>query len=133
MAKPNLAGNAPVRARRDHVADSFFAPRRIPVHLLDRIERPLAEVVMLHADEPLRRRPEDERRLVAPAMRVTVTIGRVGEQAAALAEQIDDDGFASNTFCPATCSVPSRKRPSPATGLSTGRPYFWPTWKSSMP
>src|SRR5262249_41799926 len=38
-----LARDAPVRARRDHVADALLAPRGIPAHLRDGLQRLLAE------------------------------------------------------------------------------------------
>ncbi len=43
-----------------------------PLHAADGGERVAAQARLLHAEEPLRRRAEDHRRLVAPAMRVAV-------------------------------------------------------------
>jgi hypothetical protein len=50
----------------------------------------LAQVLAIHADEPLRRCAEDDGRLVPPAVRVAVTIRLVMDQAAALFQQLDD-------------------------------------------
>ena len=71
-----LARDAPVRPRRDHVADALLAPRRIPLHFLDRRQRVLAQRSAvddaIHADEPLLGRAENRRIMAAPAMRITV-------------------------------------------------------------
>ena len=67
-----LARDAPVRAGRDHAVDALLAPGRDPLHALDLAQRVLAQPLLVHADEPLRRGAEDHRRLVAPAMRVAV-------------------------------------------------------------
>ena len=69
------------------------APRPMPGEPVDvvarsRLQRSRARRPgLLHADEPLRRGAEDDRRLVAPAVRIAVRDLRVGEQHAALAQQ----------------------------------------------
>ncbi len=48
------------------------APFRDPLHIVDRFQRLLAQVVRLHGDEPLLGGAEDDRLLAAPAVRVGV-------------------------------------------------------------
>src|SRR5689334_8049181 len=67
-----LAGDAPVRPRRDHVADALFSPRRRPLDFVDGFERLLAKVVAIHPDESLLGGAENGRLMTAPAMRITV-------------------------------------------------------------
>src|SRR5580704_1938005 len=67
-----LTGYAPVRPGRDHVGDALLAPGRRPLYLLDGLERALAQIVAIHADEPLFRRAKDGRIVAAPAMRIAV-------------------------------------------------------------
>jgi hypothetical protein len=45
---------------------------RRPFHGLDGVERALAQIVAVHADEPLLGRTEDGRMMAAPAVRVAV-------------------------------------------------------------
>ena len=52
--------------------DALFAPGGDPADLLDGLERALAEVVAVHADEPLLGGAEDDRIVAAPAVRVGV-------------------------------------------------------------
>ena len=73
-----LARDAPVRTRLHHRFQSRAAPGREELRLVNGTlgdpaqgRRVLVELVF-HADEPLRRRPEDDRRLVAPAVRIAV-------------------------------------------------------------
>src|SRR5205085_11102131 len=65
-----LARDAPVGAVFDHAGDALLAPRRLPTDARYRGERARAQPGLLHADEPLRRRAEHDRRLVAPAVRI---------------------------------------------------------------
>src|SRR6202012_5808282 len=76
-----LARDAPVGPLGDHVGDAVFAPRRVPDHALDLVERALAEGGCgsvrrghwgFHRDEPLFGGAEDERVVAAPSMRVAV-------------------------------------------------------------
>jgi len=86
-----LARNAPVRAPGHHSGHAFLAPCREPVHVVaDRFQRRLAQSRRFHADEPLRRGAERDRRLVPPAMRVAVRDLRRREQHAAFAQQVGD-------------------------------------------
>src|SRR6185437_12294259 len=112
----------------DHSSDTLLAPGRRPPHPLDVAQRVRAQILLIHADEPLRRGAEDQRTLVSPAVRVAVAIGLVMPEPASMST-----GLASSTLRPATRGVSGRKRPSPPTGLSTARPYRWPTMKSSNP
>ena len=84
-----LARQAPVRAVLDHVVDALFAPGRHPLRLLDVTQRVRAQALLLHADEPLRGRAEDQRGLVPPAAGITVLDGFVLEQPSALPQFID--------------------------------------------
>src|SRR3954462_13803623 len=63
-----LARDTPVGTVGDHIADTALAPRRHPFHLADLAQGAFAQASLLHADEPLCSRAEDDRRLVAPAM-----------------------------------------------------------------
>src|SRR5262249_49946458 len=65
-----LARDAPVRPRLDHGADTVLALRRKPFRCVDGGKRLLAQIVVLHADKPLRRGAKDQRRLGAPGMRI---------------------------------------------------------------
>jgi hypothetical protein len=76
-----LAADAPVGPGGDHVADAFFAPDRVPDHLVDFFDGKLAigcfrAVGAMHrslqADEPLLGSPEDDRMVAAPAVWVGV-------------------------------------------------------------
>ena len=48
------------------------APVRDPLHAFDLFQRLLAQALLIHADEPLRGRTEDDWRLVTPAARIAV-------------------------------------------------------------
>src|SRR6185312_3912794 len=85
-----LARDAPVRPVLDHSGDALLAPLRRPLHLPDVAQSMLTQRAAIHADEPLRRGPEDDRRLVAPAMRVAVHEGLVMHQPAALPQRIEE-------------------------------------------
>src|ERR1700730_13528271 len=68
---PNtLPRDAPIGPRGHHVGDAFFTPRGHPGHSLDGLERPLAEIVQVHADEPLLGGAKDHGVVAAPAMRI---------------------------------------------------------------
>src|SRR2546422_6887111 len=86
-----LAGEAPVRPVLDHAVDAVAAPLRNPAHTgVDRIERLLPEIVLLHRDEPLIGRPENHRIFAPPAMRVGVRKGPFPEQEARRLELLHD-------------------------------------------
>ena len=82
-----LARKRPVRAVGDHRLDARASPRRDRTSCSRSPAAPSREACgrrcrglrrrrrHVHADEPLRRRAEDDRRLVAPAMRVAVAEG----------------------------------------------------------
>jgi len=73
----SLAGDAPVRPVFHHAVDAVPSPCRDPPHLLDGLQRLLAEVRMLHGDEPLVGGAEDDGALAPPAVgiRVLVIVG----------------------------------------------------------
>ena len=74
-----LAADAPVRAGFEHAAHAFAAPPGMPVDRRRRRQRPLAQAVV-QAHEPLFRGAEEQRRVVAPAVRVAVRVVAPGEQ-----------------------------------------------------
>ena len=92
-APDTLARDAPVGAHGDHVGDAFLAPIGHPADLADGFERALAEVVTVHADEPLLGGAEDGGLVAAPAMRVAVFDSFGGEQGVMRAQDFDDDGI----------------------------------------
>src|SRR3569833_33757 len=85
-----LARDTPIGSILDHARDALLTPRGSPLDLLDITQRIGAQMVLIHADEPLRRRAEDQWSLVAPAMRVAVAIGLVMSQATALLQHLDN-------------------------------------------
>ena len=89
-APGTLARDAPVRASLDHAGDALLAPVWQPAHLADSCERIAPQPCFFHAQEPLRRRTEDHRRLMAPAMRIAVHIGFVMDQPACVSQRVDD-------------------------------------------
>ncbi len=60
------------------------------MHRLDGGERVAPQPFLLHAEEPLRRRAEDHRRLVAPAMRIAVAVRLEVHEPPFLAQRFDD-------------------------------------------
>ena len=89
-APGTLARDAPVGARLDHAGDALLAPAGNPLHAADRVERVAAQPGLLHAQEPLRRRAENHRRLVAPAIRVAVPDLLGVDEATGVAQCLDD-------------------------------------------
>src|SRR5579875_79242 len=67
-----LARDAPIGPGGDHVGDALFAPFGEPLHRFDGVERALAEMIALHADEPLLGGAKDGGVVAAPAVRITV-------------------------------------------------------------
>ena len=67
-----LAGDAPIGTILNHAVNTRLPPVRNPGHLFDFVERPGAQASLVHTDKPLRRGAENNRRLVAPAVRVAV-------------------------------------------------------------
>ena len=87
-----LPRHAPIGASGDHAADPLLAPTGHPVHVRDRLERAFSKTRLIHADEPLGRCAKNDRRLVAPAMRIGMMIWSALEQTAALTQDFDDVG-----------------------------------------
>src|SRR5689334_3174691 len=89
-----LARNTPVRPRRDHVRDTFLAPRRVPLGRLDLVQSALAQRarsdLRFHADEPLLRRPKDHGIVTAPAMRIRMLDVLAMHEYRAALQQFDD-------------------------------------------
>ncbi|GBF31536.1 hypothetical protein MnTg04_01497 [bacterium MnTg04] len=86
-----LPGNAPVRPPVHHAHDPGFAPVGYPLHFADLGKSLLAQTGLVHADEPLGRRAKNQRRFVAPAMRVTVLDRFTAQQYIFFCQQIDDE------------------------------------------
>ncbi len=98
---------------------------------LDRLQRAPAQIVAVHADEPLLGRAEDRRVVAAPAVRIAVRDLLLARQRAVLLQNPITSGFASHTVLPINSSgsrpaAPSawKNRPAPSTGQNTGRPYL---------
>ena len=85
-----LAGDAPVGAVLDHAVDPVAPPGGDPGDAVDRGKRLFPEVVLLHGDEPLLGRAEDDRLLAAPAVGVGVLHIHPPEERARLPELRDD-------------------------------------------
>ena len=83
-----LARDAPVGARFDRAVDAVAAPGRQPFDLVDGAQGRGAQFV--HADEELVHRPEDDRHLGPPAMRVGVVDLALARQRVDLPEHFDD-------------------------------------------
>ena len=95
-APRSLAGDAPVRAALEHIAHAAFAPGRVPIDLRDFVESTLTQTAAIdsfvHRNKPLRRRPEYDRILTPPAMRITVIVFFDAEQGSTFAEEFNDLG-----------------------------------------
>ena len=96
-----LAADAPVRPAGNHVAQPCLAVFGVKRGFFDGRQRQLAQrrrglvfgehpLALIHADEPLRSSAVDHRRLVAPAMRITVGDGGACEKAVRIAQDFDD-------------------------------------------
>ena len=89
--------------------------------------------LVLHADEPLRRGAEDDRRLVAPAVRIAVAdLLGLEQHAAPGGSSCSTSGLAfpnrlAGDLADRQRGTLPRNLPSSPTGLVTGRPYFLPT------
>ena len=90
-APGTLTGDTPVRTVSHHGFDTRLAPVRDPLHAFDLFQRLLAQAFLIHADEPLRGRTEDDRGLVTPAARIAVLHFFNVQQRAAGAQHVDDD------------------------------------------
>ena len=98
-----LAGNAPVRASRDHFAHAFAAPCREPFHFFDFLEgagtqrrcfrRGDRGGTGIHLNKPLLGGAENHRIVAAPAMRIAVRDFLLADEHVALLQQLDDDGI----------------------------------------
>ncbi len=100
-----LARDAPIGAGGDHVGDALFAPGGDPADLLDGVERALAEIVVLHADEPLLGGAEDGRVVAAPAVRDRSERSSRGRSSAPCAFRISMTiGLPSQTVLPMSSS-----------------------------
>src|SRR5690554_7064678 len=67
-----LTGDTPVRALLKHGFNAVLAPARNPADALDGFQGVSAQVELVHANEPLRGGPVDQRGLGTPAVRVAV-------------------------------------------------------------
>ena len=89
-----LSRDAPVRTGGNHVGDAFFAPCRVPLHLLDLFQSKAAKSAAfhgsLHRDEPLLGGAEDDRIVAAPAVGIRVLQALSVEENATNLQQLDD-------------------------------------------
>ena len=88
-----LARDAPIGTRGDHVGHALFAPGGHPLHVFDGLERARAQIVALHADEPLLGGAKDGRVVAAPAMRIAVLDLFFAQQRAVRFQNFGDDGI----------------------------------------
>ena len=89
-----LARDTPVRAILDHARNALLAPFRHELNILDHGHRLFAQPVLRHRDEPLAGCTENQRGLVAPAMRVAMSEATVCQQGARFAQNIEDQASA---------------------------------------
>ena len=98
-----LTADNPVRPVGDHVAQAGLSVFGVETGLLNGLQRQLTQSLgrlvlsehafaLIHANEPLRGGAVDHRRLVPPAVRVAVHDVGCIEQAACVAQGVDDDG-----------------------------------------
>ena len=66
------SGNTPIRRIFDHLGDPCLPPLRHKLYVLNRFQCVTAQTFLLHADKPLWRCTENDRRTMAPTMRITV-------------------------------------------------------------
>src|SRR5262249_33219325 len=85
-----LARETPIRPSLGHIANPFTGPWRHPVHLVDRVENPLAQLQMIDLEEPLLGRAKNQGILASPAVRVAVCVMARREQRATLAQVLDN-------------------------------------------
>ncbi len=85
-----LSRDTPVRSFCQHGVDARPTPVRHPLHVLHRLFGGVKQSVARHTDKPLGGRAKNNRRLVAPAMRVTVLEGLVTQQHISLRERCHD-------------------------------------------
>src|SRR5579864_5051006 len=86
-----LARDTPVGPALDHAGDPLLTPAGRPLHSADIAQRMLAQRRLLHADEPLRRGPENHWGLMPPTMRVAVHERLLVQQPPAAEQRLDDD------------------------------------------
>ena len=84
-----LPGDTPVRAVAQHAFDARLAPLRQPLHLVHLGAGLGQQAALAHGNEPLGGAAENDRRLVAPAVRVAVGDGLQRHQGAALFQGVD--------------------------------------------
>ncbi len=90
-APGTLTGDTPVRTVSHHGFNTRLAPVRDPLHAFDLFQGLLAQAFLIHADEPLWGRTEDDRRLVTPAAWVAVLHFLNVQQCAALTQHLHDN------------------------------------------
>src|SRR5579862_1971678 len=73
--------------------DTFATPLGSPFHAVDFFKGTAAQIIVIHANEPLLGGAEDHWIFAAPAMRVTVDILGVAHQSVFLGENFDDYGI----------------------------------------
>ena len=84
-----LTGNTPVGPIGQHAFDARLAPLGQPLHLIDFLTGTGQQARLIHGHKPLRRRTENQRRFMTPAMRVAVFNFRQLDQIAAVFQRLD--------------------------------------------
>ena len=85
-----LARKTPLGVRFDHLTLTRPSPLRRVLNAVDRVERALAEAVLVHREKPLRRCSEDHWIVTTPAVRVGV-LESSGAPKRSACKQIFDD------------------------------------------
>src|SRR6185295_10330959 len=86
-----LARDTPVRPGRDHVRNTLLAPGRSPFDGLDGVESALAQLIAVHADEPLFGGAENRGAMASPAVRIAVLDVLFSQECAGIFQYSDDD------------------------------------------
>src|SRR6202041_4069659 len=89
-APKSLPRNTKNRPLCDHAVKAVMPPGRRPFHFVDFLQRALAQIIALHADEPLLGSPKNHRILAAPTMRIAVPEFRAVHQSASFRQQLNN-------------------------------------------
>ncbi len=85
-----LPREAPLGMRLDHLALALASPFRNVVDRVGRVDRALAQHVLIHRDKPLRGRAEDHGIVTTPAVRIRVLVLARAPERAGGAKIVDD-------------------------------------------
>ncbi len=85
-----LPRDTPLRAVADHGSHSLLAPARKPVNAAKRFKGFLTNTTGIQIQKPLRCRPKQNGRFMAPAMRITMLIGCVVDERPGLLQTLNN-------------------------------------------